>query len=170
MTPNQFYFRVLDARDKLPHGQRPTDAHVRIADQMRRWQNNSPSHTKLARACNVCRETVGNAMKRFRELGLLTWEPRFIRLIGGFMARASNRYFFPEQSSLPAAKPKPYRALLALRKNIKKGIFTCSANFPQGSDTPMKPGISEAEFAAFRQARVAKVLANPSAYRMARPV
>lgn len=113
MTPNQAAYRAVQARRTLPHGQRPTDLHVRIAFLLARWQNDSPPHAKLARAAHCHRNSVANALRRLRDLGVLTWEKRFIRLRGGHIAQASNRYLFPSNSCLPTARP------VTTRKDIK---------------------------------------------------
>ena len=124
MTPNQFAYAATKFHDNLPHGQRPTDTHVRIAWIMARWQNNSPPHVKLARAAKVHRNTVGNALRRFRDLGLLEWTGRLVRLRGGHAARGSNVYRFPKQPSLPAVLPREAR-----QKEKKKRIFPCPTKF-----------------------------------------
>ena len=94
MTPNQFAWNVVQKRDALPHGERPTDLHVRIAWRLARWQDPCPSHAKLARAARCHRNSVANALRRFRALGLLDWQRRSIELRGGWRARTSNRYRF----------------------------------------------------------------------------
>ena len=80
MTPIQCAYRAVQARRSLPHGQRPTDLHIRVVFLLARWQNASPSHAKLARAAHCHRNSVLNALHRLRDLGLLTWERQFIRL------------------------------------------------------------------------------------------
>lgn len=145
MSKIRFARDVIRLRDSLPYGQRPTDLDVRIAWLLARWQNNTPSHEKLARAAHCCVRSVGNAMNRLRDLGVLDWKPRFIRLAGGHWARATNSYFFPEQSSLPtarAARPRP------TTRSIKQPIFKCPATVA-GS---IKPGFSMAEITARRHA------------------
>lgn len=94
MTPSQFAWNAVRARDTLPHGQRPTDLHIRIAWLLARWQDPCPSHAKLARAARCHRNSVANALRRFRALGLLTWQRQVVRLRGGWVARTSNRYLF----------------------------------------------------------------------------
>ena len=151
MTPNQFAYAATRFRDNLPHGQRPTDTHVRIAWVMARWQNNSPSHAKLAKAAKVHRNTVGNAMSRFRDLGLLTWVGRVVRLRGGHLARGSNQYCFPEQPSLPAATPRRLR-----QKGMKKPIFVSPTKFVHSETLEL----SARELAARAAARVAAAWAG----------
>jgi hypothetical protein len=105
MTPAQAAYRAVAARRSLPHGQRPTDLHIRVMFTLVRWQHATPDHGRLARACACHRNSVGNALKRLRELGLLDWERRFIRIGGGRFAQASNHYLFPGNSCLPPARP-----------------------------------------------------------------
>jgi DNA-binding transcriptional MocR family regulator len=151
VTPNQFAYAASKFRDNLPHGQRPTDAHVRVAWIMARWQDTSPSHARLARAAKVHRNTVANALTRFRELGLLDWKPRYVRLNGGHVARGSNHYFFPEQPSLPVAALRPLR-----QKGIKQAIFACPTKFVH-TETQ---GLSREELMRRSQARVAAAWAS----------
>lgn len=93
MSPTQAAYRAVIARRSLPHGQRPTDLHIRLMWLLARWQHATPSHSKLARAAHCHRNTVGNALRRLRALGVLDWSPRFVRL-AGHVARASNTYRF----------------------------------------------------------------------------
>jgi hypothetical protein len=106
MTPSQAAHRALHLRRTLPHGQRPTDLHVRIAFALARWSNASPCHAKLARAAGCHRNSVANALRRLRGLGLLSWEPRFIRLRGGHVAQVSNAYRFNSQICPPPPVPR----------------------------------------------------------------
>ena len=71
MTPNQSAYRAVQARRSLPHGQRPTDLHIRVAFLLARWQHPSPCHARLARAAHCHRNSVLNALHRLRDLGLL---------------------------------------------------------------------------------------------------
>ena len=103
-TPNQCAWNAVRARRTLPHGQRPTDLHIRVAFVLARWQDASPSHAKLARAAHCHRNSVLTALHRLRELGLLSWERQFARLRGGYVAQVANRYLFPSGSCLPAAR------------------------------------------------------------------
>jgi DNA-binding transcriptional MocR family regulator len=153
MTPNQFGHAVTMARRTLPHGQRPTSNHVKIAWLLARWQNPNPPHAKLARAANVHRNTVGNALHRFRALGLLTWQRQVIRLGGGWVAQIANRYFFPEQPSLPLPKP-----LATANKTKKDSIFSCPTNFVQRGRSAVSVASSEPEAArrALQQVREAR--------------
>lgn len=99
MTPNQFTYRVWTASRTLPHGQRPTKKHVRVARALARHPSAMPSHRQLARAAECCVRTVQNALGRFRlELGLIDWRHVFDRRM-----RPSDRrrqrpsiYFFPD--------------------------------------------------------------------------
>lgn len=105
MTPNQAAYAAVAARRSLPYGQRPTDLHIRIMFLLARWQSPEPSHAKLAAAAHCHRNTVGNALKRLRDLGLLSWSRQFIRLRGGHMAQVANRYAFdPVTPVLPMHK------------------------------------------------------------------
>ena len=100
MTPSQFAWNAVHARDTLPHGERPTDLHIRIAWLLARWQNPCPSHAKLARAAHCHRNSVVNALHRFRDLGLLSWQHQTTRLCGGWVARTVNRYLFKASEKL----------------------------------------------------------------------
>jgi hypothetical protein len=101
MTPNQCAYQAVAARRSLPHGQRPTDLHIRVAFLLARWQHPSPPHAKLALAAHCHRRSVGNALHRLRDLGLLNWERQFIRLRGGHVAQTANHYAFTGQLRLP---------------------------------------------------------------------
>jgi hypothetical protein len=105
VTPNQCAYRAVQARRSLPHGQRPTDLHIRVMFVLARWQHPSPCHAKLARAAHCHRNSVLNALHRLRDLGLLTWERQFVRLRGGHRAQVANRYLFVSSLSLPLAQP-----------------------------------------------------------------
>jgi len=121
MTPAQWFYRVVQARRTLPHGQRPTDAHVQVARHLSRWQHAEPSHGQLASAARVHRNTVGAALKRLRALGLINWQRQAVRLAGGHVAQIANRYFLQEQASLPMPAPMP-------PKGKKDSIFPRSTN------------------------------------------
>ena len=90
MTPIQAAYRAVQARRSLPHGQRPTDLHIRVMFLLARWQSASPPHAKLARAAHCHRNSVGNALHRLRDLGLLAWERQFVRLRGGWVAQVAK--------------------------------------------------------------------------------
>ena len=102
MTPIQCAYRAVQARRSLPHGQRPTDLHIRVAFLLARWQDSSPAHAKLARAAHCHRNSVFNALHRLRDLGLLTWERQFVRLRGPWCRQTANRYLFVSNSLPPA--------------------------------------------------------------------
>jgi hypothetical protein len=121
MTPAQFCYRVWQAHGTLPHGQRPTRLHLKIARRLARWQHATPSHGKLARASGCCVRTVQNALNRLRGLGLLSWTHRgcLRRWVG--RRRLSNRYRFDASflTSCPILHlgklPEPGRPLLPVR-------------------------------------------------------
>jgi DNA-binding transcriptional MocR family regulator len=104
MTPVQAAYRAVIARKTLPHGQRPTDTHIKVMWFLAKWQHATPSHAKIAKAAGCHRNTVGNALHRLRDLGLLDWDRRFVRIGGGQFAQASNSYRFPSNASLPPAR------------------------------------------------------------------
>jgi hypothetical protein len=104
MTPIQCAYRAVQARRSLPHGQRPTDLHIRVVFLLARWQNASPPHAKLARAAHCHRNSVANALYRLRDLGLLTWERQFTRL-HGWRIQIANHYLFVS-NTLPPARAK----------------------------------------------------------------
>jgi hypothetical protein len=106
VTPNQCAYRAVQARRTLPHGQRPTDLHIRVMFILARWQSSSPCHAKLARAAHCHRNSVLNALHRLRDLGLLTWEQQFTRL-HGWRLQVANRYLFVSNLPLPL-KPSKY--------------------------------------------------------------
>jgi hypothetical protein len=106
MTPIQCANRAVVARRSLPHGQRPTDLHIRVMFILARWQHASPPHAKLARAAHCHRNSVLNALCRLRDLGLLAWKRQFVRLRGGWVAQVANRYRF-ESNPLPPVRTRP---------------------------------------------------------------
>ena len=124
MTPAQSAYRATIARRTLPYGQRPTDLHVRIAFVMSRWQNANPSHVKLAKACHCSRRSIGNGLRRLRDLGLLAWTATWVRLRGGHVARGVNRYHFPSNSCLPPARAP------RVKESRKEGIFVVRQSLP----------------------------------------
>ena len=109
MTPNQFCYHAYLACRILPHGERPTLLHVRIARQLARWSSSAPSHAKLARAVGCCVRTVQNALNRYRALGLLDWrhQRRLTRWSG--WRRLANAYLFVAPFSLSAVPAKEGR-------------------------------------------------------------
>jgi hypothetical protein len=141
VTPNQCAYRAVQARRSLPHGQRPTDLHIRVMFVLARWQHASPCHAKLARAAHCHRNSVLNALHRLRDLGLLTWERQFVRLCGGHRAQVANRYLFVSNLPLP-----PARAV-----STKKGRKLSALLGPQSFNTggPQPPLRSVAEQIAF---------------------
>lgn len=94
MTPNQAAYAAVAARRSLPYGQRPTDLHIRVMFLLARWQDAEPPHARLAKAAHCHRNSVGNALRRLRDLGLLSWTRQFTRLRGGWLAQIANRYSF----------------------------------------------------------------------------
>jgi hypothetical protein len=103
MTPNQCAYNAVAARRSLPHGQRPTDLHIRVVFLLARWQHASPCHAKLARAAHCHRNSVANALHRLRDLGLLSWEPQFVQH-HGWRLQVANRYLFVGNLALPPAR------------------------------------------------------------------
>jgi DNA-binding transcriptional MocR family regulator len=91
MDPKAWLARVRHAADTLPHGQRPTELHVRVAAKLAFWRSPCPSHRALARASRCSRGTVLNALGRLRALGLLSWAHR-TACGTGWAARTSNAY------------------------------------------------------------------------------
>ena len=71
-----------------------------------RWQDPSPAHAKLARAAHCHRNSVGNALHRLRDLGLMTWERQTLR-VHGWRLQVANRYLFMSNASLPPARTRP---------------------------------------------------------------
>ena len=125
MTPNQCAYRAVAARRSLPHGQRPTDLHIRIAFILARWQHASPAHAKLARAAHCHRSTVLNALHRLRDLRLIAWE-RQTQVVRGWRIQTANRYLFVSNLPLPPARtmqPRKGRKLSALlaRQSFNSG-------------------------------------------------
>jgi hypothetical protein len=109
VTPNQSAYMAVQARRTLPHGQRPTDLHVRVMFLLARWQDASPPHAKLAKAAHCHRNSVLNALHRLRSLGLLTWAPQFIQR-HGWRLRTANRYAFTS-NALPAPRERKTSSL-----------------------------------------------------------
>jgi hypothetical protein len=129
VTPNQAAYRAVQARRTLPHGQRPTDLHIRVMFVLARWQSSSPCHAKLARAAHCHRNSVLNALHRLRDLGLLTWERQFNRL-HGWRLQVANRYLFVSNLALP-----PARAVTA-RKGRKLASLLGAQTFQSGGPQP----------------------------------
>jgi hypothetical protein len=105
MTPAQCAYRAVNARRTLPYGQRPTDLHIRVVFLLARWQCPDPSHAKLAAAAHCHRNSVLGALRRLRDLGLLSWVPQFRRLPDGRLAQRASLYSFePCTPALPVHK------------------------------------------------------------------
>lgn len=103
MTPHDWLARVRHAADTLPHGERPTELHVRIAAKLAYWRDRTPTHRRLARAARCSRRTVVNALARLRDLGLLSWANR--TLCGsGVAVRLSNAYVFSAATGLESIR------------------------------------------------------------------
>ena len=137
MTPNQCAYRAVAARRSLPHGQRPTDLHIRIAFILARWQHASPAHAKLARAAHCHRSTVLNALHRLRDLGLIAWE-RQTQVVHGWRIQTANRYLFVSNLPLP-----PVRSVSA-KKDRKSSAFLARGSFNSGG-RPLLPVRTVAE-------------------------
>jgi hypothetical protein len=130
MTPNQSAYRAVQARRSLPHGQRPTDLHVRVMFLLARWQHASPSHAKLARAAHCHRNSVLNALHRLRDLGLLTWEKQFQR-VRGWHLQTANRYVFVGNLACFPAFSQPSAAQKGRKLSSLIGTQTlCSGGRP----------------------------------------
>jgi hypothetical protein len=121
MTPAQFHYQMTQAFRLLPHGKRPTALHLVICRQLARWSNAWPSHGQLARAASCSVRTVQNALRRFRDLGLVSWEQRWIP-----GRQLSNRY---RLSSLSLALPPTPRKQARKTQNQ---ILLWSANYSTG--------------------------------------
>jgi hypothetical protein len=89
--PRAFLAAVMAARDTLPHGQRPTDLHVRVAAKLAYWRSPDPRQRSLARAARCSVRSVQRALARLHELGLLTWTRRVVRC-SGWRAQVANSY------------------------------------------------------------------------------
>lgn len=91
--PRAWLARVRHAADTLPHGQRPTEMHIRIAAKLAFWRSRTPTHRAIARAARCSRGTVLNALSRLRTLGLLSWSARVV-CGRGWAVRVANAYDF----------------------------------------------------------------------------
>jgi hypothetical protein len=109
LTPAQFSYHVHLASRLLPHGQRPTRLHLRVARLLARWQHPCPSHGKLARAAGCCVRTVQNALGRFRDLGMLKWQHQGATMRSGRRLQLPNRYLFMASCLLFPARAKEGR-------------------------------------------------------------
>jgi DNA-binding transcriptional MocR family regulator len=89
MTRKQICFHLAQAHRLLPHGQRPTEKHVRIGQLLANWSGSRPTHRRLAAAASCSVGTVKNALNRLQALGLLEWRRQFIR-----GRQIANRYLF----------------------------------------------------------------------------
>ena len=126
MTPAQFSYNVHLANKLLPHGTRPTRLHVRIARLMARWQHPCPSHGRLARAAGCCIRTVGNALSRLRDLGMLTWRHQGATMRSGRRLQITNRYLFKAPFSLFAV-PRTVRSESTKSPNLQVGKLPAEA-------------------------------------------
>lgn len=131
MTPSQFTYHVWLASRTLPHGDRPTRKHVRVARALARHPSAMPSHRQLARAAECCIRTVQNALARLRGLGMLKWLHVFDRRMRPSDQRTQrpNIYLFPDapflrfcpdslgrQTSGKSQMPPPSQGWLALEQ------------------------------------------------------
>jgi hypothetical protein len=99
-----FFQAVLHARNTLPHGQRPTDTHVRVAAKLSGWRARFPRHRQLAHAARCSVRTVRRALARLHELGLLSWA-RTVLTGPGWRAQIANDY------APLSSKPLSYQSL-----------------------------------------------------------
>ena len=121
MTPSQFHYQMTQAFRLLPHGKRPTALHLAIARLIARWSSPCPSHGQLARAAGCSVRTVQNALRRFRDLGLVCWEQRWIP-----GRQLSNHYRLSALSlDLPPTPRKQAR-------KVKNQVLLWSANYSTG--------------------------------------
>lgn len=58
----------------LPHGVRPTALHVKVFFRLASFHTDHPSHRQLANAAGCVERSVRNALRRFRDIGLLLWQ------------------------------------------------------------------------------------------------
>jgi hypothetical protein len=128
MTPAQFAYHAWLAYRTLPHGERPTRLHLRIARLMARWQHPCPSHGKLARAARCVVRTVQNALNRFRRLGMLGWTRQGATMRSGRKLQLPNRYRFQATFLLFSARAKEGRGknqspILPLGKLEKQALL-----------------------------------------------
>jgi hypothetical protein len=128
MTPNQFAYHAHLAHRMLPHGERPTRLHLRIARILARWQHSCPSHGKLARAAMCCVRTVQNALRRFRQLGMIKWTGQAASMRSGRKLRLPNRYTLQATFLLFSARAKKERGknqspILPLGKLQKQALL-----------------------------------------------
>jgi hypothetical protein len=94
-----FFQAVLQARNTLPHGQRPTDTHVRVAAKLSGWRARFPRHRQLAHAARCSVRTVRRALARLHDLGLLSWT-RTVLAGPGWRAQIANDYALLSEASL----------------------------------------------------------------------
>ena len=137
MTPNQFCYQATLAHRLLPHGERPTALHLKIARILARWSTSSPSHAKLARAAGCAVRTVQNALNRLRGLGLLVWrhQRRLTRWAG--WRRLANAYLFNAPLSLSETPRRPVRVkilnpILPLGKLSPEALAALAAKWGLG--------------------------------------
>ena len=86
--------RLHLAHRQLEHGERPTSLHLKIYRRLARHPDLTPTHRELADAAGACVRTVGNALRRAADLGLLTWTKRGTTLPDGTVWQLANRYEF----------------------------------------------------------------------------
>jgi hypothetical protein len=108
-----------------------TDTHVRIleftlgavedgADKL--------SHAAVAESLQVAVRTVGDAYRRAKAIGLLTWEPQY-RLVGGQRRRTTNLYRAVMPIHTPAPRPdlRRHRKPPLVREQLLSSLPSCSA-------------------------------------------
>jgi hypothetical protein len=122
VTPNQFTYHAWRASRLLPHGERPTAKHLRVARQLARHPHTQPSHRQLASAAGCCVRTVQNALNRFRDLGMLQWQHVYDRRMRPSDQRRqrANLYLFIGSFLFPPAKR---RRALSLGTKIQNPVF-----------------------------------------------
>jgi DNA-binding transcriptional MocR family regulator len=115
---------VQRARDTLPHGQRPTDLHTRVAAMLAYWRGSRhPTHRQLARAARTTRRTVQRALARFLILGLLGWDVRKVSAT----RRLPNAYRLGIREILPRAKLSPPPSPAPLRPDLAAALARLGA-------------------------------------------
>jgi hypothetical protein len=119
MTPQLALSRAYLASRTLKHGERPTPRHLRVLRRLVRHPDNIPSHRTLALQAKVCIRTVGNALRRAADLGLLSWTKRGTTLPDGRVWQLPNRYTFLNSLCFLFAPPRP-------KQPREKVLFLCT--------------------------------------------
>lgn len=111
-----------------------------------------PSQATLAQRVGCCERTVSTALRRLRNLGLLSWVQRLVR-VGRQVSQTSNAYVFRPETVLAAV-------VRCARKTYTEGLQPILTLAPTLTLTPERPG-ALAALRKIAQERVAALWVRP---------